>query len=35
MAGGKHTHEISNHDRADNAHFAGNPVCDELHPMSM
>ena len=29
------THEPSNHDRADNAHFTGNPVCDELHPMSM
>ena len=29
------THEPSNHDRADNAHFTGNPVCDELHPMSI
>jgi hypothetical protein len=31
----KDIHEHPHHDRADNAHFAGNPVCDELHPMSM
>ena len=31
----KDTHEHPNHDRADNAHFTGNPVCDEFHPMSI
>lgn len=31
----KKNHVVSQHDRADNAHFAGNPVCDEFHPMSM
>ena len=28
-------HAISHHDRADNAHLASYPVCDELHPMSI